>query len=80
MDELMDLLVKDGSSSQISDQIKSILFQKSAEKVDAIRPQIASSMFNDDVNLDEIPQPEFDSEVELSYENWSSVQIILNNK
>lgn len=69
MDELMDLLVKDGSSSQISDQIKSILFQKSAEKVDAIRPQVASSMFNDDVNLDEIPQPELDSEVELSYEN-----------
>ena len=31
MDELMDLLVKDESPSQISDKIKDILFAKSAE-------------------------------------------------
>ena len=42
----MDLLVKDESSSQISDKIKDILFSKSAEKIDALRPEVSVSMFN----------------------------------
>jgi len=52
MDELMDLLVQDESPSQISDKIKDILFAKSAEKIDEFRPQVASSLFDQDVNLD----------------------------
>jgi len=52
MDELMDLLVTDGSSSQISDRIKDVLFAKSAENIETIRPNVAASIFDDDVNLD----------------------------
>ena len=48
----MDLLVQDESPSQISDKIKDILFAKSAEKIDEFRPQVASSLFDRDVNLD----------------------------
>ena len=48
----MDLLVQDESPSQISDKIKDILFAKSAEKIDEFRPQVASSLFDQDVNLD----------------------------
>jgi len=37
----MDLLVTDdSSSSQISDKIKDILFQKSATNIEAIRPHV----------------------------------------
>ena len=45
MDELMDLLVTDESPSQISDKIKDMLYSRTAEKIDAIRPQVAASVF-----------------------------------
>ena len=47
MDELMDLLVKDESPSQISDKIKDMLFARTAERIDAIRPNVAASLFDD---------------------------------
>jgi len=65
MDDLMDLLIKDGSSSQISDQIKDILFQKSAANVDAYRPTVAASLFGDDVVFDAEPETQFESDVDL---------------
>ena len=44
--ELMDMIIADKSPSQISDRIKDMLFAKSAEKVDAYRPEVAKSSFN----------------------------------
>ena len=67
MDELMDLLVKDESPSQVSDQIKDILFAKTAEKIDAIRPQVAASVF-DDPSLEIENELEVDTEVEVETE------------
>jgi len=46
MDELMDMIVGDQSPSQISDKIKELLFNKSAEKIDDFRPAVANAMFN----------------------------------
>jgi hypothetical protein len=70
MDELMDLLVTDGSSSQISDRIKDVLFAKSAENIETIRPNVAASIFDDDVNLDsQEVSTEFESDVEISSES-----------
>ena len=44
----MDLLVKDdASASQISDKIKDILFAKSAQEIETIRPNVAASVFDD---------------------------------
>ena len=70
MDELMDLLVTDGSSSQISDHIKDVLFAKSAENIETIRPNVAASIFDGDVNLDpeEGGEEEFVSDVEIDSE------------
>jgi hypothetical protein len=70
MDELMDLLVTDGSSSQISDKIKDVLFAKSAENIEAIRPNVAASIFDGDVNLDteEGGEVEFESDVSVETE------------
>jgi len=48
----MNLLVTDGSSSQISDHIKDVLFAKSAENIETIRPNVAASIFDGDINLD----------------------------
>jgi len=41
----MDMIVSDDSPSNISDKIKELLFAKSAEKIDAFRPVVASSVF-----------------------------------
>jgi len=70
MDELMDLLVTDGSSSQISDKIKDVLFAKSASNIEAIRPNVAASIFDGDVDLDteEGGQTEFESDVTVETE------------
>jgi len=46
MDDLMDMIATDESPSQISDKIKDILFAKSAEKIDELRPDVASTLFN----------------------------------
>ena len=67
----MDLLVTDGSSSQISDHIKDVLFAKSAENIETIRPNVAVSIFDGDINLDpeEGREEEFVSDVEIGSES-----------
>ena len=50
----MDLMVKDESPSQISDKIKDMLYAKSAEKVQNVKPEIANSLFGDQESADEI--------------------------
>ena len=53
---LMDMIIADESPSNISDTIKDMLYAKSAEKVDAFRPDVATSTFN--------PEPEVETEVD----------------
>ena len=48
--ELMDMITKDVSPSQISDKIKDMLFAKSAERVDAYKPTAADSIFGNREN------------------------------
>ncbi len=48
MDDLLDMITTDESPSQISDKIKEVLFAKSAERIDAYRPSVASQLFNDE--------------------------------
>jgi len=68
MDELMDLLVKDESPSSVSDAIKDQLFSRTAEKIQGIRPNVAASIFDDDVNLDSEETPEVDGDIDLDAE------------
>ena len=63
------MIIADDSPSQISDTIKSALFAKSAERVDALRPDIASTMFADDtVEDEEEVEAETETEVEAEAE------------
>ena len=56
MDDLMDAIVANDSPSKVSDAIKDMLYSRTADKVDALKPDIASSMF-DPSNL-ETPEEE----------------------
>ena len=66
MDELMDTLMQDDiSASDASDKIKDILFAKSAERIKAIKPNVANSLFDQDVESD---SDEEDSDVSVDAE------------
>ena len=47
MEELLDMITKDESPSQISDKIKDLLFAKSAERIDALKPSIGNGVFDE---------------------------------
>lgn len=53
MDELMDMIITDESPVNISDKIKEIIQLKSVEKIDTLRPQVASLMFNSQFSEEE---------------------------
>ena len=52
MEELVDLIATDANASDVSDKIKDALMAKAATRIDALRPEIASSVF------DEVPEEE----------------------
>jgi hypothetical protein len=59
--ELVDIVVSDAPSSEISDYIKSLLFTKTSEKIDALKPEVATGLFGaeDEVEItDEIETEE----------------------
>jgi len=65
----MDILASDDSAAQASDKIKDILFSKSADKINGIKPDVAASLFDQDVDLDSEPTvDEIESDVELDQE------------
>ena len=45
MEDVIDLIATDSSASEISDKIKNALYSKAAERVDALRPVVANSLF-----------------------------------
>ena len=65
--ELMDMITKDESPSQISDRIKDMLFSKSAERIDAFRPDVANSLFGYQESESEV-EDEVDTEAEADEE------------
>ena len=52
MEELVDLIATDASASDVSDKIKDALMAKAAIRIDALRPEVASTVF------DEVPEEE----------------------
>ena len=53
MDNIIDLIATDSSASDVSDAIKSALFAKAAERIDAARPIVAASLFGDEYEVEE---------------------------
>ena len=52
MEDLVDLIATDASASDVSDKIKDALMAKAAARIDALRPEVASTVF------DEVPEEE----------------------
>ena len=71
--ELMDMITKDESPSQISDRIKDMLYAKSAEKVDAYKPVAANAVFGDQ-EVDNETETETEAEAEVDTEAQAEVE------
>ena len=81
----MDAMATDESPSQISDKIKEILFNKSAERIDAFKTDVANGVFGDvdleDEDLeDEQVVDEVDDEVEVEAEDETEVTAELEDQ
>ena len=68
----MHMMTTEESPSQITDKIKEILFNKSAERVDAFKTDVANGVFGDvdveDEELDNETVDEVEDEVEAEDE------------
>jgi len=57
MDDLLDLIASDASPADISDRIKDVLYAKSAEKIETLKPDVSNAFFGTE-------EPEVSGEVE----------------
>ena len=68
MEELVDLIATDASPSDVSDKIKDALMAKAAARIDAFRPDVASTVFDGEVPEDEEVVDELEDEDEQQTE------------
>ena len=64
MEELVDLIASEASPSDVSDRIKDVLYAKSAEKIETLKPHVANSFFGEPEELDAPEEQEVSSELE----------------
>ena len=48
MEDIIDLIATDASASEVSDKIKDTLFAKASDRIEAMKPNIASTVFDDE--------------------------------
>jgi len=68
MEDIVDLIATDASASDIQDRIKDALYAKASERIEALRPSVADTVFN---------EPE--QEIEAESEEWF-LTLYKNNK
>jgi len=76
----MDLMVNDESPSQVSDKIKDLLYAKSADKIQGIKPDVAAQLFDNGEESDtEVEaQAEVETETEVETEEQPVEQGVEN--
>ena len=62
MEELVDLIATDASPSDVSDKIKDALMVKAAARIDAFKPEVASTVFDGEVPEEEEVVDELEDE------------------
>ena len=72
----MDAMATDESPSQISDKIKEILFNKSAERINAFKTDVANGVFGDvDLEDEDLEDGEIVDEVEDEVETEDETEV-----
>ena len=77
--EFIDMVANDAPSSEVADALKSMMFAKSAEFVDAAAPEVAKTLFGEPEEGDPLPEvgdgiePEANAETEQEPEQETEV-------
>ena len=58
MENIIDMIAMDSEPAKVSDELKDLLYQKAAKKVEDIRPEIGNAMFDDESEVETEPQGE----------------------
>ena len=61
MENIIDMIAMDSEAAKISDELKDLMYQKSAKRVEDLRPEIGNVMFDeieDETEVDTEPQEE----------------------
>ena len=69
MEELVDLIATDASARDVSDKIKDALMAKAAARIDAFKPEIASSVFDGEAEEGEEVVDELENEEQPTEED-----------
>ena len=62
MEELVDLIATDASPSDVSDKLKDALMAKAAARIDAFKPEVASTVFDGEAPEEEEVVDELEDE------------------
>ena len=60
MENIIDMIAKDSDAAKVSDELKDLLYQKAAKKVEDLRPAVGNGMFDDESEVDTEPLEEED--------------------
>jgi len=58
MENIIDMIAMDSEPAKVSDELKDLLYQKAAKRVEDIRPGIGDAMFDDESEVETEPQGE----------------------
>ena len=61
MENIIDMIAMDSEPAKISDELKDLMYQKAAKKVEDLRPSVGTAMFDDESEVDTEPQEEEDA-------------------
>ena len=60
MENIIDMIAMDSEPAKISDELKDLMYQKAAKKVEDLRPSVGTAMFDDESEVETEPQEEGD--------------------
>ena len=61
MENIIDMIAKDSDAAKVSDELKDLLYQKAAKKVEDIRPSVGNAMFDDESEIETEEEPQEDA-------------------
>ena len=60
MENIIDMIAMDSEPAKVSDELKDLLYQKAAKRVEDIRPGIGDAMFDDESEVETEEEPQED--------------------
>ena len=60
MENIIDMIAMDSEPAKVSDELKDLLYQKAAKRVEDLRPEMGNAMFDDESEVETEPEEEED--------------------